>query len=132
MPDLPVSSEDHHLVAVNRAGDMGADGLFGHEIDFHVDGLPNLIFDLDNLDQAFWFFKPDKNVNIAPIPGFSPCIGSKYGDPLSTIPGKDCDNRLTDRLLQCASCHFVPCLPVVSNQYYLSPAIIFLPVGTVS
>jgi len=99
MPGLPVSSKDHHFIAVNRACDMGADSLLGHEIDFHVDGLPDLVFDLYQLDQAFWAGKPDQDVNIAARSVFSTGIGTKDSDPLSAMPGKNCNNRLPDLLL---------------------------------
>ncbi len=64
---LPVSSKDHHFIAVNGTCDMGTDSLPGHEIDFHVDGHLDLVFDLYKLDQAFWPGKPDQDVNITSI-----------------------------------------------------------------
>jgi hypothetical protein len=92
MPVLLVSSNDHHFIAVNRTCDMGADSLLGHEIDFHMDGLPDLVFDLYKLDQAFWPGKPDQDVNIAATSGFSTGIETKDCDPLSALPGKNCRN----------------------------------------
>lgn len=78
---------------------MGADSLPGHEIDVHMDGLPDLVFDLYKLDQAFWPGKPDQDVNIAATSGFSTGIGTKDSDPLSAMPVKNCNNRLPDLLL---------------------------------
>jgi len=78
---------------------MGADSLLGYEIDFHMDGLPDLVFDLYKLDQAFWPGKPDQDVNIAATSCFSTGIGTKDSDPLSAIPGKNCNNSLPDLLL---------------------------------
>ena len=69
MPGLPVSSKDHHFIAVNGTSDMGADSILCHEIDFHMDGLSDLVFDLYQLDQAFWPCKSDQDVNIAAISG---------------------------------------------------------------
>ena len=44
---------------------MGADSLLGHEIDFHMDGLPDLVFDLYQPDQAFSRANLTSDVDIA-------------------------------------------------------------------
>jgi hypothetical protein len=94
MPGLLVSSKDHHFIAVDRACDMRADSLPGHEIDFHMDGLLDFVFDLYKLDQAFWPGSSDQDVKIASTFGFSPGGGPKDSNPLSAKPGQNCHNSL--------------------------------------
>ena len=53
---------------MNGGRKIRADCFVSHQIYFHVNGLPDLVFNLHNLEQTFWPGKPDQDINIAVCP----------------------------------------------------------------
>ena len=82
MPNLLVSSEDHHFIAADRVDKVWADGFFGDKIDFHMKSLFDLVFNSHELEEAFWAGEPYQNVDITFCSGFSPRIRAKDGNSL--------------------------------------------------
>ena len=127
VPGLPASSKDHHFIPVNRVCEIRADCLLGDEIDIHVDGLFDLVFDLHDLNKAFWPGKPDQDVDITLVFRFSPGIGTEDSDPLGTVLAQDRNNRLPGPSFSVYVLPFHPNSRGVSYQYYFFVVFIFLP-----
>jgi len=74
MRGLLASSVDHQFIAVDGVGNVRTNSFFSDKIDFQVKGLPDLIFDPHQLEEAFWAGEPDEDVDVAFFPGFASCI----------------------------------------------------------